>query len=131
MFSLITLIRERFGKTNPQRKVLVGCGVMFPDIEFKPVANRGQEMIPEIIFDMTTKDITQYMNGLFDYWESRQHRKPDKLSPRFIKEVVDFLRGDFICVPSLSNRLDAIEERYFWPSIMQQRLLLKERKFYI
>ena len=51
------------------------------------------------------------MNGVFDYWQSRAHREPSKLSPADIGEIVKFLRGDFCFVETLSDRLDNVENR--------------------
>lgn len=108
MFSLKQILGQRFSNIPQLKNVLVACGVVFPDIEFK---SRGQEIIPEIIFDKTTEDITAYMNRIFDYWESRQHREVSKLPPAVIQELVNYLRGEFSYIPSLADRLEGIEKR--------------------
>lgn len=108
MFSLKQILSQRFSNIPQLKNVLVACGVVFPDIEFK---SRGQEIIPEIVFDKTTEDITEYMNRMFGYWESRQHREVSKLPPAVIQELVNYLRGEFSFIPSLSDRLDGIEKR--------------------
>lgn len=108
MFSLLTELKNKF-QNNPHFKgLLVACGVVFPDIEFK---STSQEIIPEIIYDNTTESITDYINKVFDYWEQRQHRKPEKLSKQDIKDIVKFLRGDFTFIPTLRDRLDSVEKR--------------------
>lgn len=51
------------------------------------------------------------MERVFDYWKARQHREPSKLSPSDIKEIVNYLRGDFCYIPTLSSRLDDVETK--------------------
>lgn len=68
MFSLQTELKNRF-PTNPHMKnILVGCGVVFPDIEFK---SSWQEIIQEIVYDNRTSNITEYISAVFDYWTDR------------------------------------------------------------
>lgn len=106
MFSLRGVLKKKF-PNNPHMKN-VACGVVFPDIKFK---SDSQEIISEIVYDKTVTSITEYMNRVFDYWQKRGHREPSKLSPSDIKEIVQFLRGDFCFIPTLSDRLDRVEER--------------------
>lgn len=108
MFSLLTQVKNRFTDNPHVKNLMVACGVVFPDIEFKSVS---QEIIPEIIYDSRTVDITGYINQVFDYWAGRQHRGPAKLSPNDVKEIVNYLRGDFTFVPTLKTRLDSVEKR--------------------
>lgn len=108
MFSLLTEIKKKFPNNPHMKNILVGCGVVFPDIEFKSVS---QEIIPEIVYDSRTTSVTDYLNGVFDYWESRQYREPSKLSPNDVKEIVNYLRGDFTFVPVLRDRLDAVDKK--------------------
>ena len=84
------------------------CCVMFPDLEFR---SGGQEVIPEIIFDKRTENITAYLNQVFDYWEGRQHRRPRPLSPQNRKAIAAFLRADFTYIPSLGDRLNEVDQR--------------------
>lgn len=107
MFSLLTAIRSRFANNQHIKSFLMACGVVFPDIEFK---STSQEIIPEIIYDSRTENITDYINGVFDYWESRQHRESVKLSKNDVKDIVNYLRGDFTFIPALRDRLNNIDE---------------------
>lgn len=107
MFSLLTSIRNRFPNNQHIKSFLMACGVVFPDIEFK---STSQEIIPEIVYDSRTKNITDYINGIFDYWETRQHREPSKLSKNDVKDIVNYLRGDFIFIPMLRDRLNNTEQ---------------------
>ena len=108
MFSLRDVLKKKFQNNKHMKNLLTACGVVFPDIEFKSVS---QEIISEIVYDNRTEDITGYMNRVFDYWEKRQHRQPSRLSPGDIKDIVQFLRGDFVFVPTLSDRLNSVEKR--------------------
>lgn len=106
MFSLRAVLKERF-KNNPHMKdILLASGVIFPDIEFK---SASQEIISEIIYDRRTDNITDYINGIFDYWQGRGHRLPSKLPPAVIKDIVNYLRGEFSFIPTLSSQLDEVE----------------------
>lgn len=108
MFSLRTELRNGLSKNPHIKNALVACGVIFPDIEFK---SASQEIIQEIVYDNRTENITDYINKIFDYWAERQHREPTPLSKNDVKEIVDYLRGDFIFIPTLRDRLDHIERR--------------------
>ena len=108
MFSLLTAIRSKFANNQHIKFFLMACGVVFPDIEFKATS---QEIIPEIVYDSRTENITDYINGIFDYWETRQHREPAKLSKNDVKDIVNYLRGDFTFIPTLRDRLNNIEKR--------------------
>ena len=108
MFSLRDTLKKRFSKNPHMKNLLTASGVVFPDIEFKSMS---EEIIPEIIYDNRVSDITEYINGVFDYWESRQHREPGKLSPADVEEIVNYLRGDFVFIPSLNDRLRSVEQK--------------------
>lgn len=90
MFSLRDIVRQKFSNDQRIKVILIGCGVVFPDIEFK---FRSQEIIPEIIYDKTTQSITKYVNGVFDYWENRSRWNSTKLSTGLIKDIINYFRG--------------------------------------
>lgn len=108
MFSLLTELKGRFSNNLHIKNLLVACGVVFPDIEFK---SNSQEIIPEIIYDCKTDNITSYINNVFDYWEKRQHKTPSMLSKADIKDIVGFLRGEFTFIPTLRDRLNEVEKK--------------------
>lgn len=108
MFSLRDILKRHFEGNPHMRNILMASGVVFPDITFH---SDSQEIIPEIIYDQTTEDISEYMNRVFDYWQQRQHREPSKLSPSDIREIVQFLRADFCFIPSLNDRLEQVEQK--------------------
>ena len=106
MFSLREVLKKKFA-TNPHMKnILMASGVVFPDIKF---TKNTEEIIPEIIYDSSTENINNYINQVFDYWQARQYKEPSKLSPNDIKSIVDYLRGEFVFIPLLSNRLNDID----------------------
>ncbi len=106
MFSLRDVLKRKFSNNPHMKNILLASGVVFPDIEFK---SASQEIIQEIIYDKTTCGITDYINGIFDYWEGRGHHAPGKLPPAVIKDIVNYLRGEFSFIPALSDRLDEVE----------------------
>ena len=108
MFSLRDVLKQRFAGELHLKNLFVACGVVFPDIVFR---SSFQEIIPEIIFDSETDDITAYINGIFAYWEGRQNRQPDHLSLKDVRRIVDYLRGDFTFIPTLKERLDSVEQK--------------------
>lgn len=106
MFSLRNILKEKFANNPHIKNILVACGVVFPDIRFQ---SSSQEVIPEIVYDKATANITDYMESVFDYWQGRQHREPEKLSPSDIQKIVSFLRGEFVFIPNLASRLENVE----------------------
>lgn len=108
MFSLRTILKKQFKNKPGLNRILVASGVVFPDIKFE---SDSQEIIPEIIYDKKISDITEYINHVFDYWEDRQHKKPCRLSDTDIIDIVNYLRGNFVFIPSLNERLADVEKR--------------------
>lgn len=120
MFSLRDVIKRKFPNNPHIKNILMGCGVVFPDIHFTSVS---QEIIPEIIYDAKTQDISSYMESIFDYWQGRQHREPEKLSPSDIEKLVGFLRGEFTFIPSLGSRLENVEKQLLRLTSEQARIM--------
>lgn len=105
--SLRDALKKRFENNPHISNLLVATGVMFPQIRF---TSRTEEIIPEITYDNTTEDITEYFNNVFDYWENRSKIKFNPLSQSDTKELVNFLRGSFTFIPTLSDRLGVVEK---------------------
>lgn len=120
MFSLRDVIKKKFPSNPHIKNILMGCGVVFPDIHFTSVS---QEIIPEIIYDAKTQDISSYMESIFDYWQGRQHHEPAKLSPSDIEKLVGFLRGEFTFIPSLGSRLENVEKKLLRLTSEQVRIM--------
>ena len=106
MFSLKKILKERFPANRHMQNLLVACGVMFPDIIFDA---KTEEVIPEVTYDKRTEDISAYMKQVFEYWKGQ--RESSKLSPSDIEEIISYLRGNFYFVPSLSDRLNEIDDK--------------------
>ena len=106
MFSLKKILKERFPANRHMQNLLVACGVMFPDIVFDA---KTEEVIPEVTYDKRTEDISAYMKQVFEYWKGQ--RESSKLSPSDIEEIISYLRGNFYFVPSLSDRLNEIDDK--------------------
>lgn len=108
MFSLMTELKNKFSNNPNMKNILVGCGVVFPDIEFK---SSSQEIIREIVYDNRTDNITDYLNVVFDYWKGRRHRETSKLSKNDVRNIVNYLRGSFSFIPTLKDRLNDVERK--------------------
>ena len=120
MFSLRDVLKKHFDRNPHMKNLLMASGVVFPDITFY---SDSQEIIPEIVYDRSTEDISSYMNAVFDYWQARQHREPSKLSPSDIREIVQFLRADFCFIPSLNDRLEQVEKHLVRLTAEQAQLM--------
>lgn len=107
MFSLRDVLRKKFAGEPYINNLLMACGVVFPDIRFESSA---QEIIPEIIYDKKTGSINEYMERMFDYWQARQHHEPKRLTASEVENIVAFLRGEFVFIPTLGSHLDAVEQ---------------------
>lgn len=121
MFSLLQDLRSRFWSEVDFGSVVFACGVMFPDIAFTA---RGAEIIGEIVFDKNTKDITEYINRIFEYWKGRRERDTEELSPKMVDKIANYLRGDFVFVPSLGDRLGDVDRKLLRLTREQGNVLL-------
>ena len=120
MYSLDKILKDKFHNSNRLSNITMACGVVFPDIKFE---HTGQECIPEITYDNSTSDITSHVDGVFRYWEGRKHKEKAKLSIQDIKNIVNFLRGDFVFVPMLSDRLNSLEQKLIRLTYEQTQLM--------
>ena len=108
MFSLKKILAERFNYMDKFKDIPVACGVVFPDIKF---TSKGQEIIPEIIYDQSTSDITDYINNVFDYWNNRSYRKKMELTGNDIQSILGYLRGEFTFIPSIGSQLNDVDQK--------------------
>lgn len=120
MFSLWDILKKQFSNNPHMKNILVASGVVFPDIEFR---SRSEEIMEEIIYDNNTGDISTYMEQIFAYWKSRQHRETSRLSPSDIADIVKYLRGDFCYVPTLGSRLNDVETKLVQLTREQVRIM--------
>lgn len=88
------------------RNLVVGYGVMMPDIEFN---QNGPDILQEVLFDK--RDLGKfdsYLTRLTDYWRSRFSWTADS-SQSMIREIVDEFRGDFEFIPPLGSVVSDID----------------------
>lgn len=105
MFALERRIRKRFNDNERMGQLLFGYGVMFPDVEFDAT---GCEAEGSLIFDARdrSRPFSAFVDRLTQFTYSVQTGR--RLAPDNddISRLVDFLRGDFDVVPSLSLRAE-------------------------
>ena len=108
MFSLKKILKERFNNIDKFKNLPMACGVVFPDIKF---VSKGQEIIPEIIYDQNTENITDYINNIFNYWRERDRKNKTKLTPDDIQSILKYLRGEFTFIPSLGSQVEDVDQK--------------------
>jgi hypothetical protein len=105
MFALEKDLRAHFGMDSRLGSLLLGYGVLFPDIRFD---STGTEADPRQVYDLRDRanPITAYIQRLTAFTHATQP------SPRFAPRAEDivalheFLRADFDCVPPLSAQAE-------------------------
>ena len=118
-YSLRSDVDNKFGKLAHQ--VVMGYGVMFTDIDFN---EESPEWSNQIIYDRSynNKDISIYIKELSGYWGSRQ-RSNKKLTPAEIRDLVNYFRGDFEKITSLSDTISQTESELIKLTNKQYELL--------
>lgn len=105
MFSLERDLRDHFGRDYRLGNLLFGYGVLFPDIEFDDYGTEGD---PAITYDYRDRHsaFTAFVERMALY--SRKRDPAPRYSPteKDIRELTEFLRGDFDRIPPLGARLD-------------------------
>ena len=127
MFSLDADLREEFPDTRLSR-LLLGYGVIFPDVEFEATGCEGDRAL---VYDARDRrrPVTDYIARLTTFTRSAQSapryapRRPDR------DALVDYLRGDFDLLPALSRRtedavsrlLELTREQYLVLDVLRDR----------
>jgi hypothetical protein len=110
MFALEDDIRQHLPYNNRRSRLLLGFGVMFPDVVFDVTGTEGD---PRQVYDARDRrqPITQFIDRLAAYWRERD--PCDRYAPTVndIEVIVNFLRGDFDLIPPLSVLADAAAEQ--------------------
>jgi hypothetical protein len=116
-------VRDHFGYNSPQKRVAFGYATFFPDIPF-------QEQSPEWdlrrIYDLGAwcRPLREVLADAIAYSRAEMERttgyKPHVLSDIELTDLVQFLRGDFEKVPSLTIAIEGHE---------QQRVRLEPRQY--
>lgn len=115
-----------FAQLPTTRSVIVGEGVVFPDIVFDET---GPDINPRITYDLRDREapFSKYMDRLVGYWRERLMAQgryilgdvpaPDRAAIR------DELRGDFDLRPSLRTRIGLVKEELLRLTNEQFRIL--------
>lgn len=114
MYSLRDHLKVHFGPADAAVRCLYACGVVFPDMHF---TSKGPDIIPEITYTMNneSESVKEYIHKIFAYWENRIRDKhgitASGLSRSQVERVVNYLRGDFSCVPAPAQLIEQTEQR--------------------
>jgi hypothetical protein len=110
MFSLERDLRSKFGKDHRLGKLLFGYGVLFPDIVFDDYGTEGERAITYDLRDRSSS-FPEFVDRLAH--SSREHDPVPRFAPteKDIRDLKDFLRGDFDRVPPLGARLEEATSR--------------------
>lgn len=98
LYSLKAELIQKFG--DELRPYVFGYGAAFPDITFRA---ESPEWDQDTIFDSRdlNRPISDFLMQLSGYWHSRQ-RGGKQLSGKLIKQIVNYVRGDFETVRPVS-----------------------------
>ena len=95
MFSLLTELKGRFPSNPHMKNILVACGVVFPDIEFK---SSSQEIISEIVYDSSGVEIKEFLHENGEEVQKISYLDMPDLKQK-IKEIIKQLRSEKV-IPS-------------------------------
>jgi len=109
MFALEKVVSSRFEGTRIA-DVMLGYGVVMPDVEFSEV---GSEADPDLVYDIKDRrhGFDRYVDRLAEFTRSVQPRLRRGLNNESIAVLIDFLRPDFDLVPSAEVVIDDTGER--------------------
>ena len=97
--------------TNSNKNLCFGWGVVFPDTSFNQESPEWpKEVICDERFSINSDGFKKYLNRLFDYWESKGKFQKLSVEDKSLNEIVDFIRPNVDCTPSLSNRIGEINK---------------------
>ena len=121
MFALEKEFKEKFS-TSALKGSVFGFGVMFPDIEFNDV---GTEASQAQVYDRRDRNFpfAEYVTRLSRFTRSRMKAKSRKFSDSEMKEIVDYLRGDFDLIPALGQIFEDSQEELAELTREQMRVL--------
>lgn len=109
MFSLEHALRKEFGTDNRLGRLLMGYGVMFPDILFE---EQGCDAPRELVYDIrdARNPISDYIDRVSRF--AKSVRGSDRALPSRDDRnaIAKFLRGDFEAIPLLAAREDSARE---------------------
>lgn len=102
-------------------QVLLGYGVVIPDVEFNVIA---PDVEPEVLYDIrdTRRPFSDYLARLSSYWGNRYPGRPTT-SEQIRQRIVTLLRPDFDLRPSLGARIGHINRELLSLTAEQYRVL--------
>lgn len=120
MFSLREDLIMRFGICIERMRI--AYGILFPDIEF---TKDSPEWDRDIIYDLSNRlsPFSDYIKKLMFYWEKKFHGIKEDLSSETIKEIKNYIRGDFEIVAPLWVRIEEAEQEILRLTENQYRAL--------
>ena len=115
IFSIMNLIKNKYGEKTHLSNLLFGSGVMFPDITFtyeSPEFNKAQ------VFDLRNGvNVGQYIKNLSHFFKNKFNTtygffSNDKLpTKKDVRELADYLRPNFEVYIPLLHKLTSSEEQ--------------------
>lgn len=120
MFSLKEDLEMKFGSCI--KSVLMGYGVIFPDIEFikdSPEWNR------DIIYDLHDRiyPFSDYIKKLLFYWRKKYANVKESISKETIEKIRNYIRGDFEIIVPLWMKIEETEKEILELTKNQYRAL--------
>jgi hypothetical protein len=110
MFALRRAVENRFGKSSPQRRCILGYAVMFPDISFRiPSPEWDLNRLEDV--QSISNDLGKIIEKQLDYSLSEITRVSGiktchLLTGSELEAMVNFIRSDFEFVPSISVAIE-------------------------
>lgn len=107
-------VGEHFGWTSPQVRTAFGSVSFFPDIEF---SEPSPEWDLRRVYDIDTwrRPVNEFVTDAIQYSCDEAARltnhKPSVLTAEQVASLVQFMRGDFEKLPSLSVTLDGLDQQ--------------------
>jgi hypothetical protein len=111
MEALKEMLAEEFGDPSI-KKLLMGWGVIFPDISFKI---KSPEAPLDVVCDQSRvsgkSEFLKYISDLYKYWDSQNKHRKQGISKVYVDKIVNYLRPNFDLVPSLEVTVGGIVKR--------------------
>jgi ATP:corrinoid adenosyltransferase len=103
MFAIDRHLREHFVDRPRLARVMLGYGVVMPDVEFKAL---GVDADARQVYDARSRaqPFAQHVRRLTDFTRSVQSTPRNGLTKAETEELVDHFRGDFDLVPTFAIR---------------------------
>ncbi len=111
MFAIEHILRERF-TGSAIGKLLLGYGVLFPDVEYESL---GCESDRSLVYDIRDRKapFSTYVRRLAQYTRARQPGPRFKPKVEHLQKVADLLRGDFDLIPAATSVISDTRRELF------------------